>query len=243
NFAKGLSLATGKPLVPVHHIRGHIAANYIAHPQLAPPFLCLVASGGHSHIIEVKSYTDFKVLGRTRDDAAGEAFDKAARCMGFCYPGGIYIDNAAKSGNPKAYKLPFPKIDGSPFDFSFSGLKTSVINMTHNAQQKGESLNINDLAASFQYTVCKILTDRLMLAAHKTGYKNIVAAGGVSANSGLRAALTQACSENSCTLFVPPLSLCGDNAAMIGSQAYYEYKAGNLADMSLNGCASLPICE
>ncbi|MEF9853109.1 MAG: tRNA (adenosine(37)-N6)-threonylcarbamoyltransferase complex transferase subunit TsaD [Hydrogenoanaerobacterium sp.] len=243
NFAKGLSLATGKPLVPVHHIRGHIAANYIAHPQLAPPFLCLVASGGHSHIIEVKSYTDFKVLGRTRDDAAGEAFDKAARCMGFCYPGGIYIDNAAKSGNPKAYKLPFPKIDGSPFDFSFSGLKTSVINMTHNAQQKGENLNINDLAASFQYTVCKILTDRLMLAAHKTGYKNIVAAGGVSANSGLRAALTQACSENSCTLFVPPLSLCGDNAAMIGSQAYYEYKAGNLADMSLNGCASLPICE
>ncbi|MEG0017741.1 MAG: tRNA (adenosine(37)-N6)-threonylcarbamoyltransferase complex transferase subunit TsaD [Hydrogenoanaerobacterium sp.] len=243
NFAKGLSLATGKPLVPVHHIRGHIAANYIAHPQLAPPFLCLVASGGHSHIIEVKSYTDFKVLGRTRDDAAGEAFDKAARCMGFCYPGGIYIDNAAKSGNPKAYKLPFPKIDGSPFDFSFSGLKTSVINMTHNAQQKGENLNINDLAASFQYTVCKILTDRLMLAAHKTGYKNIVAAGGVSANSGLRTALTQACSENSCTLFVPPLSLCGDNAAMIGSQAYYEYKAGNLADMSLNGCASLPICE
>ncbi|MEG1953676.1 MAG: tRNA (adenosine(37)-N6)-threonylcarbamoyltransferase complex transferase subunit TsaD [Hydrogenoanaerobacterium sp.] len=243
NFAKGLSLATGKPLVPVHHIRGHIAANYIAHPQLAPPFLCLVASGGHSHIIEVKSYTDFKVLGRTRDDAAGEAFDKAARCMGFCYPGGIYIDNAAKSGNPKAYKLPFPKIDGSPFDFSFSGLKTSVINMTHNAQQKGENLNINDLAASFQYTVCKILTDRLMLAAHKTSYKNIVAAGGVSANSGLRAALTQACSENSCTLFVPPLSLCGDNAAMIGSQAYYEYKAGNLADMSLNGCASLPICE
>lgn len=241
NFAKGVAIATGKPLIPVHHIRGHIAANYLAHPQLKPPFLCLVASGGHSHIIEVKSYTEYSVVGRTRDDAAGEAFDKAARSMGFCYPGGVYIDKAAQSGDPRAYKLPTPRVDGSPYDFSFSGLKTAVINLVHNAQQKGESINNNDLAASFQYTVCKILTEKLMAAAREAGSKTIVAAGGVCANSGLRAALDAACAEQGCELFVPPVSLCGDNAAMIGSQAYYEFKAGNTATLALNARASLPV--
>ncbi|WP_312642696.1 tRNA (adenosine(37)-N6)-threonylcarbamoyltransferase complex transferase subunit TsaD [Hydrogenoanaerobacterium sp.] len=241
NFAKGLSLASGKPLIPVHHIRGHIAANYITHPELKPPFLCLVASGGHSHIIEVKDYTDFRVIGRTRDDAAGEAFDKAARSMGFNYPGGIYIDKAAQLGNPNAYKLPTPRVEGSPYDFSFSGLKTAVINLVHNANQKGEAIDNNDLAASFQYTVCKILTDKLMLAAEHTTYKNIVVAGGVSANSGLRTALEAACSSRGYRLYLPELSLCGDNAAMIGAQAYYEHQNGNVANLSLNGCASVPI--
>lgn len=241
NFAKGLSLASGKPLIPVHHIRGHIAANYITHPDLKPPFLCLVVSGGHSHIIEVKDYTEFKTIGKTRDDAAGEAFDKAARSMGFCYPGGIYIDKAAQLGNPKAYKLPIPHVDGSPYDFSFSGLKTAVINLVHNTTQKGETIDNNDLAASFQHTVCKILTDKLMLAAEHSGYKNIVVAGGVSANSGLRASLQAACKSHGYRLYLPALSLCGDNAAMIGAQAYYEYLCGNVADLSLNGCASVPI--
>ena len=243
NFAKGLALATGKPLVPVHHIRGHIAANYIAHPTLVPPFLCLVASGGHSHIIEVKSYTEFAVIGRTRDDAAGEAFDKAARSMGFCYPGGVYIDKAAQLGDPTAYKLPSPKLSGCPYDFSFSGLKTAVINLVHNAHQKGEIINNNDLAASFQHTVCKILTEKLMAAAMQTGYKTIVLAGGVSANSGLRTALSTACTQQGSTLFMPPLNLCGDNAAMIGAQAHYEFLAGNTAGLKLNGCASMQLDE
>lgn len=241
NFAKGLCLSAGKPLIPVHHIRGHIAANYIAHPQLAPPFLCLVASGGHSHIIEVLGYTKFRVIGRTRDDAAGEAFDKAARSMGFCYPGGVYIDKAAQLGDPGAYRLPIPRVDGSPFDFSFSGLKTAVINLVHNAAQKGEVINNNDLAASFQSTVCKILTGKLMLAARETGHKTIVAAGGVCANSGLRAALAAECAQNGYRLFLPPLELCGDNAAMIGTQGYYEFLAGNVASLTLNGCASMPV--
>ena len=156
NFAKGLALAANKPLVPVHHIRSHIAANYLSNPELKPPFLCLVASGGHSHIIEVLTYTDFRVIGRTRDDAAGEAFDKAARAMGFPYPGGKEIDGAAQKGNPRVYKLPHPQVDGCPFDFSFSGLKTAVINLLHNAEQKNEKIDTNDLSAAFQQTVCDI---------------------------------------------------------------------------------------
>ncbi len=241
NFAKGLALATGKPLIPVHHIRGHIAANYLTHPELEPPFLCLVVSGGHSHIILVHDYTKLEILGRTRDDAAGEAFDKAARSMGFPYPGGIYIDRAAQSGNPDAYHLPRPKVEGSPYDFSFSGLKTAVINLVHNAQQKGQALNVNDLAASFQHTVCEILTQRLMAVAQDRGASTLVVAGGVSANSGLRQQLQGACQEAGYRLYFPELSLCGDNGAMIGSQAYYEYLAGNLADLSLNGYASVRV--
>lgn len=241
NFAKGLAYAAGKPLVPVHHLRGHIAANYLTHPDLTPPFLCLVASGGHSHIIQVNDYTDFTIIGRTRDDAAGEAFDKAARVLGFPYPGGIHIDRAAQQGRRGQYKLPKPKVNGSDFDFSFSGLKTAVINISHHAQQVGEQIDVNNLAADFQGTVADILTDHLMRAAEHTGANKIVVAGGVSANSGLRAALSKACEERGYPLYLPQLSLCGDNAAMIGSQAYYEYRAGVRGDLSLNGVASMPV--
>lgn len=241
NYAKGVALAAEKPLIPVHHIRGHIAANYIAHPDLKPPFLCLVASGGHSHIILVEEYTRFRVIGRTRDDAAGEAFDKAARTLGYPYPGGIYIDQAAQRGVRGDYPLPKPKVNGSEYDFSFSGLKTAVINIAHHAKQKGETLNTDNLAADFQGTVADILTDHLMRAAKETNSQKIVAAGGVCANSGLRAALQKACNQQGYRLYIPPLELCGDNAAMIGAQAYYEYQAGHLAGMELNGVASMPV--
>lgn len=241
NFAKGLCLAANKPLIPVHHIRGHIAANYLAHPQLKPPFLCLVASGGHSHIIEVKDYTNFHVIGRTFDDAAGEAYDKAARALGFPYPGGIYMDKAAAQGDPSAFPFPRPHVEGSKYDFSFSGLKTSVINLIHNAKQKGQTLSTNDIAASFQQAVCDTLVPRLINAAEEFDYQTIVVAGGVSANSGLRARLKTECEQKGLQLFMPPLSLCGDNAAMIASQAFYEYQAGEIAHSDLNAVASLPI--
>lgn len=238
NFAKGLALAAKKPLIPVHHIKGHIAANYIAHPELEPPYICLVASGGHSHIIKVNSYTEFQTIGRTLDDAAGETFDKAARSMGFPYPGGVHIDRAAKTGDHTRYKLPVPKTE-NPYDFSFSGLKTAVINLVHNAEQKGEEINVNDLAASFQYTVCEILTSRFIKAAEENGYKTAALAGGVAANSGLREMLEKKAAEKGMTLYIPPVSLCGDNAAMIGSQGYYEFMAGNTAGSELNAVASL----
>lgn len=241
NFAKGLVLATQKPLIPVHHIRGHIAANYIAHPELEPPFLCLVVSGGHSHLIEVLGYTKFRIIGRTRDDAAGEAFDKAARAMGFPYPGGVFLDQAARQGDPSAYKLPRPKVEGSPYDFSFSGLKTAVVNLLHNASQKGETVEINNLAASFQQAVVEILSSRFLAAAEQFGYKKLVIAGGVSANSGLRKKMEDECKRRGYALYQPPLSLCGDNAAMIGAQGYYEFLAGHTAGLDLNGVASLPI--
>ena len=240
NFAKGLALAAKKPLISVHHIRGHIAANYIAHQDLEPPFLCLVVSGGHSHIYNIRDYTELKLIGRTRDDAAGEAFDKVARVIGFGYPGGVKIDAAAKRGDINAYKLPRPRVD-SPYDFSFSGLKTAVVNLVHNAQQKGEALNADDLAASFQHTVCEILTSRFMVAARDSGAKKLVCAGGVCANSMLREMLEREAAAYGAELFMPPLSLCGDNAAMIGAQAYYEYLAGNTADMSLNASAQMRI--
>lgn len=241
NFAKGLAMSLGVPLVPVHHLRSHISTNYIAHPELEPPFICLVASGGHSHIVEVCGYTDFKVLGRTRDDAAGEAFDKAARSLGFPYPGGIFIDKAAKQGNAGAVKFPRPKVDGSPYDFSFSGLKTAVINYVHNAEQKGGEINKNDVAASFQQAVVDMLAGRLMLAAENTGYKKIAVAGGVAANSGLRERLESDCNERGYKLFMPPKSLCGDNGAMVGCQGYYEYLAGSRAGLELNACANMEI--
>lgn len=237
NFAKGLAAATDKPLVPVHHIKGHIAANYIAHPELAPPYLCMVVSGGHTHIIQVQSYTEFSTIGRTLDDAAGEAFDKAARAMGFPYPGGIHIDQNAKNGDSKRYPLPKPRAGGE-YDFSFSGLKTAVINLIHNAAQKGETLDIPSLCASFQRTVCEILTDKLMRAAKATDSRVIALSGGVAANSGLREMLSAAAEREDVRLYVPPLSLCGDNAAMIGCQGYYEFLAGNVANSSLNAEAS-----
>lgn len=241
NFVKGLALSASKPLIPVHHIRGHIAANYLAFPQLAPPFLCLVVSGGHSHIIEVRDYTQLRVIGRTVDDAAGEAFDKAARAMGLGYPGGVYLDRLAQTGDLHAYKLPRPKVDGSVYDMSFSGLKTAVINLLHTARQRGEEVDIPGLCASFQHTVCEILTQRTVAAAKELGHTTVAIAGGVAANSGLRATLSAACEEESLRLFIPPLSLCGDNAAMIGAQAYFEALQNNFASLSLNGYASMEV--
>lgn len=241
NFAKGLAFATGKPLIPVHHLRSHIAANYISHADLEPPFLSLVVSGGHSHIINVKSYTEFEIIGKTRDDAAGECLDKAARAMGVPYPGGANLDKIAKDGNPSAYKFPHPRIDGSPLDFSFSGLKTSVVNIIHNAKQKGEDINVPDLGASYISAVVECLVENVIKAAEITGQKKLVVAGGVSANSVLRRELSIACEKHKIELFVPELSLCGDNAAMVGSQAYYEYLSGNIAKEDLNAIASLGI--
>lgn len=240
NFAKSFAYRFQKPLVPVHHLRGHVAANYLAFPQLSPPFLCLIASGGHSHLVLVHDYTDYEVLGKTRDDAAGEAFDKAARAMGFSYPGGIEIDRRAALGDPHAFSLPHPHVD-TPFDFSFSGLKTAVLNLLNSAKQRGQTLCTEDLCASFQQTVCEILTDKLFAAAAAYDCKTVVAAGGVSANSGLRAMLQQKAEKAGIQLFFPPISLCGDNAAMIGAQGYYEFSAGVRAGLSLNAYASMDI--
>ncbi len=238
NFAKGLAFSLGKPLVPVHHIRGHIAANYLCHPELEPPYMCLVASGGHSHIVKVNSYTSFELVGRTIDDAAGEAFDKAARAMGYPYPGGKFIDEAAKTGDRKKYTLPHPKTQ-NPYDFSFSGLKTAVVNLVHNAEQRGEELDKNSLAACFQYTVSDILTSKFIAAAKENGCAKIALAGGVAANSGLRDMLSRRAAGNGMELYVPTLDLCGDNAAMIGCQGYYEYLAGTRAGTDLNAVATM----
>ena len=241
NFANGLSLSANKPLIPVHHLRSHIAANYITAPELEPPFLCLVVSGGHTHIVEVNGYTDLRVIGCTRDDAAGEAFDKAARAMGMPYPGGVEMDRIAENGDPMAFRLPHPKVDGAPYDFSFSGLKTAVINLLHNASQKGQTLSVPDLSASYRRAVVECLVKNFVRAAKDTGAKTLVIAGGVSANSLLRRSLEAECAANGWRFCRPDLSLCGDNAAMIGSQAYYEYQAGNLASTALNACASMEI--
>ena len=241
NFAKGLAWAADKPLVPVHHLRSHIAANYLAHPDLKPPFLCLVVSGGHTHLVHVKDYTDFTVLGRTRDDAAGECFDKSARAMGMPYPGGVHIDKLAEQGDPAAYVLPRPHVEGSDLDFSFSGLKTAVINLLHTAEQRGQAINTADLAASLRHTVVSILTEHTLRASGQLpGCDTVVLAGGVSANLGLRAEMTRACEAAGLRLCLPPRHLCGDNAAMVGAQGYYEYLAGHIADADLN---AYPTCS
>lgn len=240
NFAKGLSLASSTPLVPVHHLRGHIASNYIS-SDIEPPFLCLVVSGGHSHIVAVKSYTDFEVIGKTRDDAAGEALDKAGRTMGLAYPGGVSIDKLAPQGNENAFSFPKPKVADSPFDYSFSGLKTSVINIIHRAEQKGENINIADLAASFQNAVVGCLLSNFEIAAEKFGYNKLVIAGGVSANSRLRSEAEKMCRRHKWQLYLPELKYCGDNAAMIASQGYYEFKNGTVADESLNAYATMQL--
>lgn len=241
NFAKGLSFASGKPLVPVHHLRSHIASNYITHQNLEPPFMCLVVSGGHSHIIEVKSYTEYKVIGRTQDDAAGEAMDKAARAMGLPYPGGLNLDKAAKDGNPKSYKMPHPRVDGAPYDFSFSGLKTAALNTINIAKQKGEEIVVADLGASYINAVVDCLAENTEKAAENLGYKKIVLAGGVSANSVLRKRMEQVCNKRGWELYYPELKYCGDNGAMVGAQGYFEFISGNVADLSLNAIASTPI--
>ncbi len=241
NYAKGLSLATGIPLVPVHHLRGHIAANYISNEEIKPPFLSLVVSGGHSHIINVKSYTEFEVIGRTRDDAAGEAMDKAARTVGLPYPGGVNLDKISVNGDENKYKFPKPKVADSEYDFSFSGLKTFAVNLVHNASQKGEEVKAEDLGASFIKAVTDLLTSHTMKAAKDVKAEKIVLAGGVSANSRLRRVMAEECEKRNIKLFMPELKYCGDNAAMIASQGYYEFLAGKTADMSLNAVASMPI--
>lgn len=240
NFAKGLAASANKPLVPVHHLRSHIASNYLT-SDLEPPFLCLIVSGGHSHIVAVNSYTDYEIIGKTRDDAAGEALDKAGRTMGLPYPGGISIDKISKEGNPEAFAFPHPKVDGAPYDFSFSGLKTSVINIVHNAQQKGEKINTADLAASFQKNVVDCLISNLEKVSEHFGYNKIVLAGGVSANSLLRQQSEAMCKRHGWSLYLPELKYCGDNAAMVAAQGYYEFMAGIRADSNLNAYATMPI--
>ena len=241
NFAKGLSLSTGIPLVPTHHLRSHIASNYISNTELKPPFLCLIVSGGHSHIVMVEDYTKMKIIGRTRDDAAGEAFDKAARTMGMHYPGGIALDKVAEDGDPHAFTLPRPVVHDAPYDFSFSGLKTAVINLIHNSSQKGIELNKADVCASFRYAVVDCLTTNFLRAAEDLGVKRLVIAGGVSANSLLRSTLESECKKRGYEFFMPDKSLCGDNAAMVGSQGYYEYISGNIAKADLNAYATMSI--
>lgn len=241
NFAKGLSLSTGIPLVPTHHLRSHIASNYISNQELKPPFLCLVVSGGHSHIVMVEDYTKMKIIGKTRDDAAGEAFDKAARTMGMSYPGGIELDKVAEEGNHLAFKLPRPVVHDAPYDFSFSGLKTAVINLIHNASQKGEELNKADVCASFRYAVVDCLVTNFLKAAEYYKVDKLVIAGGVSANRLLRSTLEKECKKRAYKLYMPEKSLCGDNAAMVGSQGYYEYLSGNVAGTDLNAFATMSI--
>lgn len=240
NFAKGLAFAAGKPLVGVHHLRGHIAALYLTHPGLTPPFLCLVASGGHSHIVQVADYTHFRVLGRTVDDAAGEAFDKVARTLGLGYPGGPAVSAAAKHGDAHAYALPTPHVEGA-YNVSFSGLKTAVLNLVNKAKMKGGEICIPDMAASFEFRITDILAEKLLAAARDTGARKICVAGGVAANRVLRDTLTAGAEKLNAALYLPDLSLCGDNGAMIAAQGYYEYQAGHTSTLSLNGYATLGI--
>ena len=241
NFAKALSMALGKPLIPVHHIRGHIAANYIAYPELKPPFLCLVVSGGHTMIVDVQDYTKMEILGTTLDDAAGECFDKVGRVLGMPYPGGAALDKAASTGDDTKYDLPRAKPGANPYDMSFSGLKTATLNLIHHAEQIGEEVDINGLCASFCAAVSDTLVPRVMMALKQTGYKQLAVAGGVAANSRIRQDILFVAVEMGVEVYLPPLSLCGDNAAMIGAQAYYEYLTGNVADMSLNAYATKSI--
>jgi len=241
NFAKAAALAMDKPLIPVHHIRGHIAANYLAYPELEPPFLCLVVSGGHTMFVEVKDYTDMNILGTTLDDAAGECFDKVARVLGMPYPGGAALDRAARLGDEHKYTLPRSKPGENPFHMSFSGLKTAALNLIHHAQQVGEELDIPSLCAAFSGAVSDTLVPRAELALKQTGYGKIAVAGGVAANSRIRADILAMAQRLGAQVYMPPLHLCGDNGAMIGAQAYYEYQAGNMADMSLNAYATKSI--
>jgi len=263
NFAKGLAMALDVPVIPVHHIRGHIAANYIAFPELEPPFLCVIVSGGNSIIADVRGYTDISIIGRSRDDAAGECFDKAARILGLGYPGGAAIDRLSQEGDDMLYNLPHPVIEGYPYDMSFSGLKTAVVNIVHNAKQKSgqgdrfivppkagtmnlspcPALDAASLAASFTRTMSEILVPRVMAAASEFGHDKIALAGGVAANSRIRADFQKAAEAENRKIFIPPLNLCGDNAAMIGCQGFYEYKTGIRGGMVLDACATMDVDE
>ncbi len=241
NFAKAAAMAMGKPLIPVHHIRGHIAANYLAFPDLKPPFLCLVVSGGHTMIVEVEDYTKMRILGTTLDDAAGECFDKVGRVLGMPYPGGAAMDRAAQRGDDTKYPMPRPKPGENPYDMSFSGLKTAALNTIHHAEQIQEELDIDSLSASFTRAVSDMLVPRVVQALKETGHKNLAIAGGVAANSRIRKDILEAAEKLGVQVYLPPLSLCGDNAAMIGAQGYYEYLAGNTAGMDLNAYATKSI--
>lgn len=239
NFAKGLAYSLEVPLIPVHHLRAHIAANYLTHPALKPPFLCLMVSGGNTVIAEVADYTKFKILARTRDDAAGECMDKAARAMGLPYPGGISLDKIATVADYKKYPLPYPKVEGSEFDFSFSGLKTAVVNAVHHAEQTGRPVEVPVLAATVRRRVCDMLLHSTLTIAERCGYQKIAVAGGVSANSELRSRLKQECAKRGYTLYLPDLAYCGDNAAMVGAQAAYEPERTNF--LGLNAVATMPL--
>ena len=239
NFAKGLSASLGVPLIPVHHLRSHIAANYI-NSDLKPPFLCLTVSGGNTIITEVKDYTSFSPLGGTTDDAAGECFDKVARALGLSYPGGVTLDKIAEAADEKRYPLPVPHTEGK-YDFSFSGLKTAAVNLIHKCNQKNEDIDIPVLAGTLRHRVCKMLTDKFISAAEDYGHKTVALAGGVSANSELRSMLKSDCEKRGIRLYMPELKYCGDNAAMVGVQGYYEYLSGNISGMDLNASATMPI--
>lgn len=238
SVAKALAYSLGKPLVPVNHIQGHISANYITYKKLQPPFVSLVASGGHSHILHIKDYREFEILGATTDDAAGEAFDKAARILGLGYPGGPKLNKLAEEGNPQAIKFPRPH---NGFDFSFSGLKTAVINYVHTLEQKGEEINRADVAASFQQAVCDVLVKNTVDAAKSVGCKKVAIAGGVAANTCLRRQMENTLRENNMEFFCPPISLCTDNAAMISCAGYYNYISGVRGGLDLNAAPQLSL--
>ena len=241
NFAKSAAYALDVPLIPVHHVRGHIAANYITYPELEPPFCCLCVSGGNSLIVDVRSYTEMELLGASRDDAAGECFDKVARVLGIGYPGGGPMDRLARGGDDRKYPMPHSKVDGAPLDMSFSGLKTAALNLIHNSGQKGEPLDLPSFAASFGRAVSDTLVPRTMLAAEQLGYGKVAVAGGVAANSRIRADLEQACRARGYKVYLPELRLCGDNGSMIACQGYYEYLAGRRAGWDLNAYANMDI--
>lgn len=241
--AKAIAYAAHKPLIGVHHIEGHVSANFIENPDLEPPFVCLIVSGGHTHLVIVKDYGEFEIIGRTRDDAAGEAFDKVARAVGLGYPGGPKVDKAAKEGNLHAMEFPRAKVADSPYDFSFSGLKSAVLNYINHAKMTGEEIYVPDLVASFQNAVVDVLVSRAITAAKEYGYKKLAIAGGVASNSALRAAMKESCDKNGITFYHPSPIFCTDNAAMIGAAAYYEYIKGNRSSWDLNAVPNLKLGE